>query len=71
MRSTTSAARTALTRNRDGTLPMVFPTIHTLQYLAPFADVDAVLADLRGRRIPAIMPRLVVTPTGVGMEIDT
>lgn len=63
-------ARDALARYREGTLPMVFPTIHTLRELAPHSSVDAVLADLRGRRIPMIMPRLIVTPTGVGMELD-
>jgi hypothetical protein len=60
----------ALRRNREGTLPMVFPTIRTLEDLSPFASADAVLAHLRTLRIPAIMPRLVVTPTGVGMEVD-
>jgi recombination protein RecT len=60
----------ALRRNEEGTLPMVFPTIHTLRDLQPFEHVDAVLASLRGRRIPAIMPRLVMTPTGIGMELE-
>lgn len=63
-------ASDALARNLDGTLPMVFPTIHTLQAVERFASVDEILDDLRGRRIPAIMPRLVVTPTGIGMELD-
>jgi 8-oxo-dGTP pyrophosphatase MutT (NUDIX family) len=60
----------ALKRHHDGSLPMVFPTIRTLEDLAGFPSVDAVLADLRTRRIPAILPRLVVTPTGVGLEVD-
>jgi len=60
----------ALRRHQAGSLPMVFPTIRTLQDLKAFDSVDAVLADLRGRRIPTIMPRLVVTPTGIGMELD-
>jgi len=60
----------ALRRNEEGTLPMVFPTIHTLRDLRSFQDVDAVLAALRRRRIPAIMPRLVMTPTGIGMELE-
>jgi 8-oxo-dGTP pyrophosphatase MutT (NUDIX family) len=59
----------ALARNEEGTLPMVFPTIHTLRDLLAFDDVDALLAALCRRRIPAIMPRLVMTPTGVGMEL--
>ncbi len=60
----------ALARNEDGTLPMVFPTIHTLADLRSFDDVGAVLAALRRRRIPSIMPRLVMTPTGIAMELD-
>lgn len=59
-----------LERNEEGTLPMVFPTIRTLEDLAGFPSVDAVLAELRTRRIPAILPRLVVTPTGIGIEVD-
>lgn len=64
-----TAAR-ALERFHQGSLPMVFPTILTLQDLEPFATVDEILADLRSRSIPTIMPRLVVTPTGIGTEID-
>jgi 8-oxo-dGTP pyrophosphatase MutT (NUDIX family) len=60
----------ALRRFHDGTLPMVFPTIRTLEDLSPFESVDAVLAHLRTLRIPTIMPRLVVTPTGIGTEVD-
>ncbi|HKJ03898.1 MAG TPA: hypothetical protein VJ997_15635 [Longimicrobiales bacterium] len=60
----------ALRRFHQGSLPMVFPTIRTLQDLSDFASVDAVLAHLRTLRIPTIMPRLVVTPTGVGSELD-
>lgn len=60
----------ALARCRDGSLPMVFPTIRTLEELAAFPSVDAVLGDLRARRIPTILPRLVLTPTGIGLELD-
>ena len=60
----------ALRRCREGTLPMVFPTIRTLEDLSAFASVDAILEDLRGREIPVVLPRLVVTPTGIGMEVD-
>jgi recombination protein RecT len=61
---------TAMRRYHEGSLPMVFPTIRTLQDLRAFVSVDAILGDLRGRRIPTIMPRLVVTPTGIGMDVD-
>lgn len=60
----------ALARNRDGTLPMVFPTIRTLQDLQGFESTDAVFAHLRGRDVPTILPRLVLTPTGVGLQVD-
>jgi 8-oxo-dGTP pyrophosphatase MutT (NUDIX family) len=60
----------ALDRNEQGTLPMVFPTIHTLREMRGFRDVGNVLRELGRRTIPAIMPRLVLTPTGVGMELD-
>ena len=60
----------ALRRFKDGSLPMVFPTIRTLDDLSHFESVDAVLAHLRTLRIPTIMPRLVVTATGVGTEVD-
>lgn len=60
----------ALRRHAEGMLPMVFPTIRTLEDLARYRTVDEALDDLGGREIPAILPRLVVTPTGVGMEVD-
>lgn len=60
----------ALRRLREGTLPMVFPTIHTLEDLERFHSVDAILSDLRGRRIPTILPRLVIKPTGIGTELN-
>jgi hypothetical protein len=48
---------------------MVFPTIKTLGTLSGFESVDALMASFAGRPIPAILPRLVRTPTGVGIEI--
>jgi len=61
--------RDGLRRYHEGSLPLVFPTIRTLQRLAPFATVDAILEDLRGSPVPTILPKLVLTPTGVGMEV--
>lgn len=60
----------ALERYGNGRLPMVFPTIKTLQRLALYSDTVTALEGLRSRRVPTILPRLVVTPTGVGMELD-
>jgi 8-oxo-dGTP pyrophosphatase MutT (NUDIX family) len=62
--------RAALERHREGSLPMVFPTLVTIRDLAIFAHPGEVLAHYREREIPAILPRLVKTPTGVGLQID-
>ena len=60
----------ALDRYDEGSLPMVFPTIKTLEELVAYGSVDEALTDLGGREIPTIMPRLVMTPTGLGMEVE-
>jgi hypothetical protein len=60
----------ALARFADGELPMVFPTVRTLESIAGTRTVDETLAAFRGRRIPAIMPRLVRTPGGVAIVVD-
>lgn len=60
----------ALARHREGTLPMVFPTLRTLEDLAAFPTVEVALAGVRGRRITAILPRLTLTSTGVELEVD-
>lgn len=61
----------ALRRQAAGSLPMVFPTIKTLEQLSPYHRADAALAALGRSRVPTVMPRLVVTPTGIGMEMDS
>ncbi len=60
----------ALRRADRGDLPMVFPTIRTLEQLAPFETADAALEALRGAPVRTIMPTLVITPTGVGMQLE-
>ena len=59
----------ALDRHRAGRLPMIFPTIRTLEQLNAFSTVDAVLAHYRMRDIPVIMPALVRTAAGVKVSI--
>jgi 8-oxo-dGTP pyrophosphatase MutT (NUDIX family) len=59
----------ALRRNRAGELPMVFPTIRTLEELANFQSADELRDHYDARRIPRILPRLVRTPTGVGISV--
>ena len=59
----------ALDRHADGRLPMVFPTLHTIRELSRFRSCDAVLGHFRTLSIPAILPKLVRTPTGIGLEL--
>lgn len=60
----------ALDRYRAGTLPMVFPTIKTLEQLAQYREVDHALERIGAEPVRTILPSLVVTPTGIGLELD-
>lgn len=60
----------ALRRQQEGSLPMVFPTIRTLEQLSSHLRAGDALEAMGRRPVPTIMPRLVVTPTGIGMELD-
>lgn len=60
----------ALRRREAGALPLVFPTIKTLKQLAAYPSVESALKDLGARSVPAILPRLVITPDGVGTVVD-
>jgi 8-oxo-dGTP pyrophosphatase MutT (NUDIX family) len=60
----------ALERFEAGALPMVFPTVRTLQQLAPFRTVHDALEDLKTKDVDPVLPRLVRTDTGVGIVID-
>lgn len=59
----------ALERNDRGELPMVFPTIRTIEELVGFGSAVEVLDHWADRPVPRILPRLVRTPTGVGIEV--
>lgn len=61
----------ALEQFGDGELPMVFPTVRTLQDLAAYASVDAALTTLFRKDVEPVLPRLVRTETGVGIVIDS
>lgn len=63
-------AEAALDRNLEGSLPMVFPTVKTLQSFVPFATMGDLFESFGGRSIPTILPRLVRTPTGVGIQVN-
>lgn len=62
-------AADALERFRRGSLPMVFPTVKTIQRLAHYGSVDEALEDFRVRDVPPILPRLVRTADGVGIVV--
>lgn len=60
----------ALRRCDRGEVPMVFPTIKTLEQLARYRTADDALAGFAGSPVRTIMPTLIITPTGVGMQLD-
>lgn len=59
----------ALARFQRGALPMVFPTVKTIQMLQPYESVNQMLDVFRGADIPAVLPRLVRTKDGVGIVV--
>ncbi len=59
----------ALERHHHGKLPMIFPTIHTLEELARFDSPAELLADYRTRDVPRLLPRLVPAPEGIGIVL--
>lgn len=61
----------ALERFESGQLPMVFPTVRTLQDFAACASVAEALATLQSKDVEPVLPRLVRTETGVGIVIDS
>jgi 8-oxo-dGTP pyrophosphatase MutT (NUDIX family) len=52
--------RTALDAGERGELDLVFPTIKTLEQLAPFGSADELLAWAEGRDVVPIEPRVVM-----------
>ena len=59
----------ALSRNQAGTLPMIFPTIDTLQRLADYRTVGDALRGIGSATIPTLMPKLVLTEEGVRLQV--
>ncbi len=64
------APAAALARFQQGELPMVFPTVKTLEALDEYDSVEHALTSIRHRDVPRILPRLVRTRTGVAIVID-
>ena len=61
--------RAALERHREGHLPMIFPTIRTLEDLCGFVTVEDLLAHYRNRQVPRVQPEIVRTATGVALRV--
>lgn len=60
----------ALDRFRAGTLPMVFPTVRTIESLRGHATASKILDAFRGTPVRTILPRLVRTASGIGIVVD-
>jgi 8-oxo-dGTP pyrophosphatase MutT (NUDIX family) len=60
----------ALERFRAGRLPMVFPTVRTLESILPYQSVEAAIEAFRGRIPTPVLPRLVRTQHGVALLVD-
>ena len=60
----------ALERNLEGSLPLVFPTLRTLEELTSFATVEEALQAWGTRPVPRHLPRLVETDEGIGIELE-
>ncbi len=62
--------REALDRFGSGTLPMVFPTVKTIQGLVACSTVAEAMAAARSAPVKPILPRLERVPGGIGIVID-
>ena len=60
----------AVARSDEGTLPMIFPTIKTIEQLRDYGTTDEALAALAGRAVRTIMPTMVITESGITLELD-
>ena len=60
----------ALRRHREGEMPMVFPTVKTLEDFRGFTSPHGILEAFRERAVRPVLPRLVRTPEGVAIEVD-
>ena len=59
----------ALTRNRKGTLPLVFPTLFTLEELEPFQTPREALEYLGEEPVSRRLPKLKRTERGIGFSL--
>jgi len=59
----------ALRRHGQDSLPMIFPTIKTLEQLARYSTTEEALREIGSTPVRTILPRLVITRAGVRMEL--
>jgi 8-oxo-dGTP pyrophosphatase MutT (NUDIX family) len=59
-----------LQRNRVGLIPLVYPTLRTLEELLPFREAAEALKHFQGREFPPLLPGLCRTPTGIRITVD-
>ena len=50
----------ALNRHRQNLFPMLPPTVSNLNILSCFSSVDEAVASMQGKKIPTILPRVVI-----------
>ena len=62
--------RAALDEFAAGRLPMVFPTVRTLEDILSYDTVDTALRAARNMTVRPILPSLVRVPGGVGLAIE-
>ncbi len=60
----------ALERNRAGRLPLVYPTLKTLEDLEAFRETGQALEHLGRRDLPRLLPTVVKKPNGVEISVD-
>jgi 8-oxo-dGTP pyrophosphatase MutT (NUDIX family) len=59
----------ALARNEEGSLPLVFPTLFTLEELAPFQTPAEALIYLRKKEVHRFLPSPEQTPEGIRFSL--
>ena len=61
----------ALARNRSGALPLVFPTVRTLEDLEPHRTPKEALEALSKRPVPRCLPRVVRADGEIGFALES
>jgi len=70
VRSLWARPEDALAAHRRGELPMIFPTVRTIEDIRTFTTATEVLEHYRSQPIPRWMPRLELRPEGVVSVVD-